>query len=194
MKMDWESLLKKYKFVLMVLLPLVFIFLFISFYFIPNLETINKLKNEAKGLKEDIQKANLIAGKYEELKILNEELQKRMEFLKGLLPKETEVSDVLKKVSEMGLQKGLVVTSWKPKDKTIHSSNEIYEIPVEVGMFGKYHTFGVFFADITRIERILNIKKLELKRGDKDPTMLNASIVAVTYSLIPEEEKKKTKQ
>lgn len=192
--MDWESLSKRNKTILMALPSLLLIFLFVSIYLIPNLETINKLKNEIRSLNEEIQRAGEITTKYEELKILNAELQKRMEFLKELLPKETEVSDVLKKVSEMGLQKGLVVTSWKPKDKKIHSSNEIYEIPVEVGMFGKYHTFGIFFADITKIERILNIKKMELKRGEKDPAMLNANIVAVTYSLIPEEEKKKIKK
>ena len=192
--MDWESLSKRNKILLMTLPSLLFIAIFISVYLLQSIETINKLKAEREGLNEEIQRANMIVNKYEELKILNVELQKKMEFLKSLLPKETEVSDVLKKVSEMGLQKGLIVTSWKPKDKKIHSSNEIYEIPVEVGMLGKYHTFGIFFADITKIERILNIKKMELKRGDKDPTMLNANIVAVTYSLIPEEEKKKVKK
>ncbi len=192
--MDWESLSKRNKILLMALPSLLLIAIFISVYFLQSIETINKLKAERESLNEEIQRANMIVNKYEELKILNVELQKKMEFLKSLLPKETEVSDVLKKVSEMGLQKGLIVTSWKPKDKKIHSSNEIYEIPVEVGMLGKYHTFGTFFADITKIERILNIKKMELKRGDKDPTMLNANIVAVTYSLIPEEEKKKVKK
>lgn len=43
--------------------------------------------------------------------------RKKMEFLKTLLPKETEVTDVLKMVSQIGLNKGLVVTSWKPKEK-----------------------------------------------------------------------------
>uniref|UniRef100_A0A7C4EP03 Type IV pilus assembly protein PilO n=1 Tax=Thermodesulfovibrio aggregans TaxID=86166 RepID=A0A7C4EP03_9BACT len=192
--MDWESLSKRNKILLMTLPSLLLIAIFISVYLLQSIETINKLKAERKSLNEEIQRANMIVNKYEELKILNVELQKKIEFLKTLLPKETEVSDVLKKLSEMGLQKGLIVTSWKPKDKKIHSSNEIYEIPVEVGMLGKYHTFGTFFADITKIERILNIKKMELKRGDKDPTMLNANIVAVTYSLIPEEEKKKVKK
>lgn len=192
--MNWENLSKTNRILLTVIPCLVLFILFSSVYLLPNLEAIDKLKKEKNSLKEEIEKANMVVNKYEELKALNEQLQKKMEFLANLLPKETEVSDVLKKVSEIGLQKGLVVTSWKPKDKKPHSSNEVYEIPVEVLMRGKYHTFGTFFADITKIERIINIKKMEIKKGDKDPTMLNMNLIAVTYSLIPEEEKKKIQQ
>lgn len=192
--MDWEGLSKSNKVLLMILPCIVLFVLFSSVYLLPAVETINRLNSEKKSLKEEIDKANMVVNKYEDLKALNEQLQKKMEFLKTLLPKETEVTDVLKKVSEIGLQKGLVVTSWKPREKTPHSSNEVYEIPVEVSMRGKYHTFGTFFADITKIERIINIKKMEIKKGEKDPTMLNANLTAVTYSLIPEEEKKKIQQ
>jgi len=189
--MDWEGLSKSNKALLMIIPPLILFALFASFYILPGIENINKLKHESNILKEEIDRANKIAAKYEELKTLNEQLKKKMEYMYTLLPTETEVSDVLKKVSEMGLQKGLIVTSWKPKDKKVHSSNEIYEIPVEVGMKGKYHVFGTFFAEITKIERILVINKMELKKGDKDPTMLIANLVAATYSILPEEEKKK---
>ncbi|MEN2994323.1 MAG: type 4a pilus biogenesis protein PilO [Thermodesulfovibrio sp.] len=189
--MDWEGLSKTKRISLMIL-PCVFIFaLFSSFYLLPNIEDIDKLKKEKDTLKEEIDKANMIVNRYEELKALNEQLQRKMELLKSLLPRETEVSDVLKKISEIGLQKGLVISSWKPKEKKIHSSNEVYEIPVDVIMHGRYHTLGTFFADITKIERIINVKKMEIKKGEKDPTMLNISLTAVTYSLIPEEEKKK---
>lgn len=192
--MDWEGLSRRNKILLMILLPLILVALFVSFYLLPGIDKLNKLRQESNSLQEKINEANKLAAKYEELKALNEQLKKKMEYLYALLPKETEVSDVLKKVSEIGLQKGLVVTLWKPKEKTVHQSNEIYEIPVEVGMKGKYHIFGTFFAEITNIERILNLKKMELKRGDKDPTMLNANLVAVTYSILPEEEKKKQQQ
>ncbi|GAB6184051.1 type IV pilus inner membrane component PilO [Thermodesulfovibrio hydrogeniphilus] len=192
--MDWENLPKSKKILIIILPVLIVGFLFMQLYLLPTLDEIGKLKNENLSVKQEIDKANQVVARYEELKALNEKLQQKMEYLKTLLPKETEVSDVLKKVSELGLQKGLIVLSWKPKDKGVHSSNEIYEIPVEVGMKGKYHTFGSFFADISKIERILNIKKIELKKGDKDPTTLSSNLVAVTYSLIPEEEKKKIQE
>lgn len=192
--MNWDNLSKSNKIFLMILPSLVIIALFVSFYLLPTMETLNKLKTENEAIKTDIDKAQRLATKYEEIKALNAKLQAKMQMLQSYLPKEKEVSDVLKKISEIGLKKGLTITLWRPKEKSIHSSQEIYEIPVDVSMNGKYHIFGEFFADITKIERIINIKKMDIKKGDRDPTLLNISMVAATYSLIPEEEKKQQKE
>lgn len=191
--MRWEEISKTNRVALSILLPLVILALFVSLYFLNALEDMKKLKNEAKALQEEIDKAQKIASRYEELKALNEQLKRKMEVLSQLLPKESEVSGILKKVSEIGLQRGLTVTLWRPQNKNVHHSNEIYEIPVEVGMKGKYHVFGNFFSDVSGIERVVNLKKIELKKGEKEPTSLSVSLIAVTYSIIPEEEKQKLK-
>lgn len=191
--MNWDELSKTKKILISILLPIVVLVLFYSVYFLPTNEDIQKLKNENRAIKEEIEKAEKIAARHSELKALNEQLMRRMEILTQLLPKESEVSDILKKVSEIGLQRGLTVTLWRPKEKTVHSSKEIYEIPVEVGMRGKYHVFGNFFSDVSGIERLVNLKKIEFKKGDKEPTLLNVNLIAVTYSIIPDEEKQKIK-
>lgn len=191
--MRWEEISKTNRVAISVLLPLVIIALFVSLYFLNALEDTKKLQNEQKALKEEIEKAEKIAARYEELIALNEKLKRKMEVLTQLLPKESEVSGVLKKISEIGLQRGLTVTLWRPQNKNVHPSNEIYEIPVEVGMIGKYHVFGNFFSDISGIERVVNLKKINLKKGEKEPTFLTVHLIAVTYSIIPEEEKIKLK-
>lgn len=202
--MDLSTLSPRNRILLMVILPLAILVLFYSFYLAPNLDSIANLKKENNALKEEIEKANKIAARYEQMKAANIELQRRMEYLKTLLPKEAEVSDVLKKVSEQGVQKGLQVTLWRPKGKLVHESKEIYQIPVEVKMRGKYHTFGLFFAEIAKIERIVNVNTIEFKAGNIDdrgeikaggePTNLNANLTVTTYSIIPDEEKKKIKE
>lgn len=191
--MKLEEMSKRNRILISILLPLVIIALFISLYFLNALDDIKKLQNEERALKEEIEKAQKLAARYEELKALNEQLKRKMEILTQLLPKESEISGVLKKVSEIGLQRGLTVTLWRPQNKNVHPSNEIYEIPVEVGIKGKYHVFGNFFSDISGIERVVNLKKIDLKKGEKEPTLLNVHLIAVTYSIIPEEEKQKLK-
>ena len=191
--MRWEEISLSKRIALSMLLPIVIFVLFTSLYLLNALEEMMKLKNEEKAIKDEIIKAEKTAARFEELRELNEQLKKKIEILSQLLPTESEVSGVLKKVSEFGLQKGLTVTLWRPQSNNLHPTNEVYEIPVEVVMKGKYHVFGKFFSDITKIERVINLKKIELKRGDKEPTLLSAHLVAVTYSLIPEEEKEKLK-
>lgn len=202
--MDLSGLSGRNRMLIMIVLPLAILALFYSLYFAPNMDTITKLKKENDALRDEIEKANKIVAKYEEIKAANVELQNKMDYLKTLLPKESEVSDVLKRVSEQGVQKGLQVTLWRPKGKVIHESKEIYQIPVEVKMRGKYHTFGLFFAEIAKIERVINVNSMEFKAGNiddrgevkagPDPTTLNANLTVTTYSLIPDEEKKKLKE
>lgn len=202
--MDLSGLSGRNRILIMIVLPLAILALFYSLYFSSNMDTITKLKKENDAIKYEIEKANKFVAKYEEIKAANMELQKKMEYLKTLLPKEAEVSDVLKRVSEQGIQKGLQVTLWRPKGKVIHESKEIYQIPVEVKMRGKYHTFGSFFAEIAKIERVINVNTIEFKAGNIDdrgevkagidPTTLNANLTITTYSLIPEEEKKKKEE
>lgn len=193
---------RKNQIILMVLMPLVVFAVFYSLYLSSTLEELEKLKKENESLKAQIQTANQLVARYEQLKAINLELQKRIEQLKSLLPTEVEVSGLLRKVSEQGIQKGLQVNLWRPKGKLVHESKEIYVIPVEVRMRGKYHMFGSFFADIAKFERIVNVQSFELKSGGQesregalfDPTNLFANLTITTYSVIPDEERRKLQE
>lgn len=202
--MDMSNLSPKNRIILMILLPFIVLALFYTFYLADTMDQITKLKKDNDALKMEIDRANQIALRYEQIKATNQELLKKMDYLKTLLPRETEVSDLLKKVSEQGIQKGLQVNLWRPKGKLVHESKEIYQIPVEVKMRGKYHTFGSFFAEIAKIDRIVNVQSIELRagtvdekgevRGGVDPTNLFANLTITTYSIIPDEEKKKLQE
>lgn len=202
--MDMSNLSPKNRIILMILLPFIVLALFYTFYLADTMDQITKLKKDNDALKMEIDRANQVALRYEQIKATNQELLKKMDYLKTLLPRETEVSDLLKKVSEQGIQKGLQVNLWRPKGKLVHESKEIYQIPVEVKMRGKYHTFGSFFAEIAKIERIVNVQSIELRagtvdekgeiRGGVDPTNLFANLTITTYSIIPDEEKKKLQE
>ncbi len=85
---------------------------------------------------------------------------------------------------------------WKPKDKVVHSSKEIYEIPVDVEMRGDYHRFGQFFSNITGLNRIVNIANISIKgqKVQRGLEILQVNFNAMTYSMIPETELKELGQ
>jgi type IV pilus assembly protein PilO len=100
----------------------------------------------------------------------------------------------LRQVSQLAFKSGLDTILWRPSGKTVHPSNEVYEIPVSVEMRGTYHRFGQFFSNITKLERIVNLDKISVKGtgkvSRKGASTLTVSFTAVTYSTIPEAEKK----
>jgi len=179
--------------------PVLILALAIYFLFIP-------LLHDKKALVEEIGKEAVEIGALQKsaaalpaLRIENKRLGDKLKELQQQLPEEKEISGLLKQVSELGIKSGLNVASWKPGARSVHPSNEVYIIPVDVQMRGSYHQFGHFFSNITALDRIVNISNITMNIGD--PKMfprgvagLNVSFAAITYSLIPEKEKEALKK
>lgn len=200
---DIETLTPTKKRLLIILPPLVVIALSFVLLIMPTLEERKVLSLEVERQNNEIQIAERHIAKLPALIAENERLQSRLVELQLRLPKEREVSPLLRQVSVQGRRSGLQVTLWRPGAKKVHISGEVYEIPVDVEMKGSYHMFGQFFSNITRLDRVVNISNINMKpvpaiidRGmagqkQRHAAELIVSFTAMTYSLIPEEERKK---
>jgi type IV pilus assembly protein PilO len=192
---DIETLTPAKKKLLLVLLPLIVIALFLVLLIMPLLEERRVLSAEVEKQNNEIQIAQRSAAKLPALMAENERLQSKLLELQLRLPEEREVIRLLRQVSEQGRKAGLRVILWRPGEKKVHVSGEVYEIPVDVEMKGGYHRFGRFFSNITRLDRIVNISNINMRMAQQEEnqrgvTDLTVSFTAITYSLIPEEEKK----
>lgn len=189
---DIETLSPTKRKLLLVLSPLIIIVLFAVLFIMPAFEERGRLSAEAEKQNNEIKTAEKSAAKLLTLIAENERLRGKLFDLQMQLPEEREVSGLLKQVSELGIKSGLQIVSWKPKEKIVHPSKEVYEIPVEVEMRGNYHRFGQFFSNITKLSRIVNISNINIKTGEQKQktATLNVSFTAMTYSFIPEKERK----
>lgn len=157
---------------------------------IPKNKEIEKIK------KEITKQENVIAtdsAKVAKLSILlaeNEKLKKRLDELKLQLPEEKEVSGLLKQISDLGTTAGLKIIFWKPEQKKDHPSGIIYEIPVSIEMSGGYHSLGIFFSSLTKLNRIVNISDIKLgdPRFQKSEATLKITFKATTFSGVPDSE------
>lgn len=189
---DIENLPPAKKKLLLVLPPVTIVVLFVVFLIMPAFEERGRLVSEVEKQNNEIQTAQKNAAKLSALIAENERLKNKLLELQMQLPEEKEVSGLLKQVSELGIKSGLQVISWKPRAKVVHPSKEVYEIPVDVEMRGNYHKFGQFFSNITRLNRVVNISNISMKTAEQKQkvAILNVSFTAMTYSLIPDKEKK----
>ncbi|MBT9139293.1 MAG: hypothetical protein DDT31_01877 [Syntrophomonadaceae bacterium] len=188
---DIENISPSKKKLLLVLPALLTTVLFAVFFIMPAVEELDKLSLEVDKQNKEIQTAQKNAEKLPVLMAENERLKSKLFELQLQLPEEREVSGLLRQGSELGIKSGLQIVLWKPKDKTIHPSNEVYEIPVEVEMRGNYHRFGQFFSNITKLGRVVNGSNINGKTTEQKQkgAMLNAGFTAMTYSFIPEKER-----
>lgn len=192
---DFETIPASRRLLVIFLPSLVITALFIFFIIMPAYEERTKLKAELDKQEQEILLARQQAAKLSALIAENERLTRRLLELQAQLPEEKEVSGLLRQVSELGIKSGLDVVLWKPKERIVHQSKEVYEIPVDVEMRGSYHRFGQFYSRITSLSRVVNISGLSMKPAEekfqqKQAKILHVSFIAKTYSIIPEQEKK----
>ncbi|MCX8069585.1 MAG: type 4a pilus biogenesis protein PilO [Thermodesulfovibrionales bacterium] len=193
---DLESLSTQKKQLLLIGLPLLITALVGYFLCFPYYEDMEKLSTETAKQREEIKSAQMKSAHLPKVKAEFERLKAELKVVEQQIPEEKEVSGLLKKVSELGTKSELQVLKWKPKDKTLHPSKEIYEIPVEVEMRGQYHNFGQFYNNVSKLERIVNIFNINIaSAGIKTrPNELKASYVVTTYSILTDKEREEIKK
>ncbi|MBF0337120.1 MAG: type 4a pilus biogenesis protein PilO [Nitrospirae bacterium] len=179
--------------VLIALIPLIIILLVFYFAFSkPKYAQIKKLKSEIKKLDSEIADAQKMVEQLPALKAKLAMAEKEYEQIKRQLPEESEISSLLKMVSDQGRYSGLKINLWEPKPKSNHPSNIVYVIPVNVSMNGSYHELGNFLSRLTALDRIVNISQIKLDSPTfgAEEVSLKIQLVANTFSAIPEPDAK----
>ncbi|MCX8027241.1 MAG: type 4a pilus biogenesis protein PilO [Thermodesulfovibrionales bacterium] len=195
-KIDLETLPKQQKQLLLIVLPLLITALVGYFVCYPLYEDMVKLEQETTKQQKEIDSAKVKAANLPKVKAEYTKVQAELKELEKQLPEEKEVSGLLKKVSELGTKAELQVLKWKPKDKTLHQSKEVYEIPVEVELRGQYHSFGQFYSNVTKLERIVNVSDINMANAGikARPNELKLSCLITTYSVLTDKEREEIKK
>jgi type IV pilus assembly protein PilO len=158
--------------------------LFGIFYFVvysPTQDEIASIVAQSDQLQEEIRKAERNQDKLkklEEEKALNEKI---LEDLKGILPENEEVSQILRKIQAIASNARLKTSTFTFGAKT---NREIYlEWPIAITLEGNYHNLGIFFDQVSRMKKIFTIDALHLTPLSSlsfDYT-ISASFTATTY-------------
>jgi len=187
---DMKTLPTYAKAIIAVLPSIIIVALVLFLVINPKMKQIKVLETKIDKQNNEIAASQAKAAKLEMLKMENERLVARINELKEQLPEEKEISSLLKHVSDMGINAGLEIKSWKPSPKVIHPSGIVHEIPVSVDVIGTYHNLGYFLSSLTRLNRIVNIKDMKLgsPKRERNDSILQVSFKASTFSAIPESE------
>lgn len=158
-----ENLPRSQKIILIVLLFIIIVGGFIYFIAIPKKAQIDILRNSVDKLNREISINEVKLRRLDQLKAENQILQARLKELQAQLPAEQEVSNLLKQISDLSVESGLVVKLWKPGQRKDDPSGLYVEIPVDVEVSGGYHELGTFFDRVSRLPRIVNISNLTME-------------------------------
>jgi len=98
-----------------------------------------------------------------------------------MLPKKSQIPDLLENVSWAGKDSGLEFKTFKPGREI---SKQIYaEVPVAFNISGSFRQLLTFLKRVGEMSRIVDVKNMQLSRG-KSAGMLAVKGQAVTYRFV----------
>ena len=163
--------------------------IFVYLLYWPKFENIKQLNTQLEKLEKKLKTAKRNAAdlKKFQAKMKEAEVQFRMAMQK--LPEKEEIPSLLTSISDSGQQAGLEFLLFEPKPEKI---KEFYaEIPVAMSIKGDYHNLAIFFDQVARLSRIVNIQNIQMANAkDKSSKDLSTSCMAVTYKFVETSAKK----
>ena len=115
-------------------------------------------------------------------------LEKQLKVALNMLPKKSQIPDLLESVSWAGKDSGLEFKTFKPGNEV---SKQIYaEVPVSFDISGSYRQLLTFLKRVGEMPRIVDVKNMTLNNS-KDGGGLAITGQAVTYRFVEEKQKPK---
>jgi len=161
---------------------------FVYFFFWPKFERIGALTKKITGLEKKLAKAKKNAADLPKFEAQMKEAQTQFNMAMKKLPEKEEIPSLLTSISDAGQAVGLDFLLFQPKNE---KKKEFYaEIPVAMSLRGDYHNLAIFFDQVARLNRIVNIGNITITRTKKSGE-LTTKCTAVTYKFIDEPPKQK---
>jgi len=165
---------------------------FLPFFNHPMHAKIESLSSEYEKMSAELEKARKTVGNLAKLEAEYNRLHDKWVAAQGLLPKDKEVADLLRKVTRIGSQAGIDFLLFEPQVPIPREF--ITENPVKVKVRGEYHQLGIFLSKVANLDRIVNVSNLMIKPedarggGNQDRAVRNYTIEAeltlTAYTLV----------
>ena len=155
----------------------------------PTQEKISSARSEQSNLQEERDEKRDIAENRDRweraVERLNEELAKAVKEL----PNEREIPELLRRISSIGKKIGLEFALFQPMPEV--QQNFYADVPVKLKVEGSYHEVATFFDRVGKLNRIVNIKNIQLDNPEErsGKIVLTISGTAVTYRFLKDAEK-----
>jgi type IV pilus assembly protein PilO len=176
-----------------ILVGLILAILALDFFYLysPNADRISKLTEEIEGARNERDKKKKLAANLPKLQQENREKDAMLKQAVAQLPDQKEVPSLLSSISTKARESGLEILVFRPRAENFQ---DFYaEIPVDVVVRGGFHNVAMFFDEVGRLDRLVNLSNINLKnpKVNEERVILEVSTMATTFRFLNEGERKK---
>ena len=126
----------------------------------PNEKVITRIEKDIDEIEGKIRIAERQEGKLKQLQDEIANYESTLEELKLILPEESEVSEIIKKIQSIISSARLKIGKFAEQKKSV---KPVYvEVPYSISLEGTYHNLGVFFDQLSRLQKIFTVNNLSI--------------------------------
>jgi len=157
-----------------------------GFYFLfyaPQLEESARLQQDIEQREVQLLKDRRIARDLPKYRAEYEALQTELEEALVELPNKKEIPSLLTNISNLAKEQGLEILLFKPMAEV--NKGFYAEVPVDMRLLGTYHDIAMFFYQVGRLPRIVNISNVQMESARKEgKSLLNVNCRATTFRFV----------
>jgi type IV pilus assembly protein PilO len=159
------------------------VFGFWKFYVSETQADIDLRQTRLNALRVDIDRGIATARQLPQFQLQVTQLEQRLESLRAVLPEEKDVADILRRIQGLATKSNLAIQRFQPGK--VVQQKQYAEIPYKLQAEGTYHNLGLFFDQISKFPRIINISEVALKAKSAPASgvTITADLVATTFVL-----------
>jgi type IV pilus assembly protein PilO len=165
--------------------------LYYTFLFGPRSEAVSKLEESVVSARNERSTKQRQAANLAQLQKELAEMDATLREAMAQLPDREEIPDLLSSISAKAREAGLEILLFRPRAENLR---EFYaEIPVDIVVRGGFHNVVLFFDNVSKLSRIVNIDNIDFRSPKRigDQFVLDISSLATTYRFLDEAERKK---
>lgn len=157
---------------------------YVYFFFMPARTELNVAKQQHMQLQRKLAEVRSVASNEEAVKAEIEILERKLEVALRQLPDSKELPVLLTDITSLGKNAGLEFRAFRPRDEV---KRDFYaEVPIDIEFVGGFHDVAMFFDEVSRLPRIVNIGQLDMSISGENSrnTQLSVKGQATTFRFV----------
>ena len=151
----------------------------------PTWEQAEKSIKRMRALEDELIQNQAIANNLQQYRKEKELLEQQLAKALTELPEEANIDALIESLYAIGTDSGLVIVNIEPKGER---GKDFYaEVPMAMTVTGNYHQIAVFFDQISKLKRIINVTGIKLSdpKVANEQVQLKATYTATAFRFLP---------
>ena len=185
----FEKLAKLPKPYRMAILPVIVVLVAAGYaylLYLPKADALESARTQQLQLQRRLNEVRAVATNIEQFEEEIAALERKFKIALRQLPDSKELPVLLTDINTLGKTSGLDFKAFRPAPEV---RRDFYaEVPIEIEFTGKFHDVAMFFDEVSRLPRIVNVNELSIGIGEENSvnTVLKVKGEATTFRFLEE--------